>query len=188
IAIANDDLETARDRSAELDRLAEAFPAVPLEASALMARGALLLADGDPLAALEPLHRACSVWQELKVPYEAARARALRGRALIASGETDAGEQELRVARAALERLGASAASAGIPADAALSVSFPAGLTTREAEVLRLVASGKTNRDIAVELVLSVHTVSRHVQNIFAKLDVSTRAAATAYAFEHGLA
>ena len=65
---------------------------------------------------------------------------------------------------------------------------LPRGLTAREVEVLRLVATGKTNRDIAVELVISQHTVARHLQNIFAKLDVSSRAAATAFAFEHGLA
>ena len=64
---------------------------------------------------------------------------------------------------------------------------LPAGLTAREAEVLRLVADGRTNRDIAVELVISEHTVARHLQNIFAKIDVSSRSAATAFAFEHGL-
>jgi DNA-binding NarL/FixJ family response regulator len=65
---------------------------------------------------------------------------------------------------------------------------LPRGLTPREAEVLRLVAAGKTNRDIAVELVISEHTVGRHLQNLFAKIDVSSRAAATAFAYEHGLA
>jgi DNA-binding NarL/FixJ family response regulator len=65
---------------------------------------------------------------------------------------------------------------------------LPGGLTAREAEVLRLVAAGKTNRDIAVELVISEHTVARHLQNMFVKLDVSSRSAATAFAYEHGLA
>src|SRR5439155_120487 len=60
-------------------------------------------------------------------------------------------------------------------------------LSSRELEVLRLVASGKSNREIASTLVISEHTVARHVQNIFAKLGLSSRAAATAFAFEHDL-
>ncbi len=106
----------------------------------------------------------------------------------MVAGEADAGEQELRAARAVFEQLGAAGDAAAASSLLAESGSLPGGLTVREAEVLRLVASGKTNRDIAVELVLSPHTVGRHLQNIFAKLGVSTRAAATAYAFEHGLA
>jgi DNA-binding NarL/FixJ family response regulator len=68
------------------------------------------------------------------------------------------------------------------------ATALPRGLTAREAEVLRLVAAGRSNREIAAELVISEHTVARHLQNMFAKLDVSSRAAATAFAFEHGLA
>ena len=188
IAIANDDLETARDRTAELDDLAKGFPALPFEALALASQGAVLLADGDARGSLVPLRRACGLWQELKLPYETAQARVLCGRALIAAGESEAAEQEFRAARAVFERLGASADVAAVSRELAEPASLPAGLTAREAEVLRLVAAGKTNRDIAVELVLSVHTVGRHLQNIFAKLGVSTRAAATAYAFEHDLA
>jgi DNA-binding NarL/FixJ family response regulator len=65
---------------------------------------------------------------------------------------------------------------------------LPAGLTAREGEVLRLVASGCTNKDIAAALYLSEKTVARHLSNIFTKIDVPTRSAATAFAFEHGLA
>jgi DNA-binding CsgD family transcriptional regulator len=188
VALADDDLETARSRAAELEALAAAFPAPPFEALAAVARGSVLLAGGDPQTGLDALRRACGLWHDLKLPYETARARALCGRALMASGDADAGEQELRAARAVFEQLGAVADAAAIASLVGESSLLPAGLTAREAEVLRLVASGKTNRDIAVELVLSVHTVGRHLQNIFAKLGVSTRAAATAYAFEHGLA
>jgi DNA-binding NarL/FixJ family response regulator len=61
------------------------------------------------------------------------------------------------------------------------------GLTAREVEVLRLVAAGKTNKAIAAELVISEKTVARHLSNIFSKLGLGTRSAATAYAYEHGL-
>jgi DNA-binding NarL/FixJ family response regulator len=95
---------------------------------------------------------------------------------------------ELEAARQSFQELGAKSDLPGVedllgPATATL----PGGLTAREVEVLRLVAAGKTNRAIASELVLSEKTVARHVSNIFAKLDLSSRAAATAYAYEHGL-
>ena len=64
----------------------------------------------------------------------------------------------------------------------------PAGLTDREVEVLRLVAAGRTNKEIAAELYLSAKTVSRHLSNIFTKIGVTSRSAATAFAFEHDLA
>ena len=109
------------------------------------------------------------------------------GRALLTAGDEEGGRAEIRGALAAFDRLGASADL--VQANALLGPSdLPGGLTAREAEVLRLVAAGKTNRDIAVELVISEHTVARHLQNMFAKLGVSSRAGATAYAFEHDLA
>ena len=103
-------------------------------------------------------------------------------------GDEDGGEQELRVARAMFERLGAQLDVDAVDSLLGSPEQLPAGLTIREVEVLRLVASGKTNRDIAVELVLSEHTIGRHLQNIYGKIQVNTRAGATAYAFEHGLA
>ena len=145
------------------------------------------LAEGDGPTALENLRGACRTWHQLRLPYESARARVLYGIALRSAGVEEDAELELRSAISAFERLGATPDAA---ATAALlgGDERPRGLTVREIEVLGLVASGKTNRDIAVELVISEHTVARHLQNIFAKLDVSSRSAATAFAFEHGLA
>jgi DNA-binding NarL/FixJ family response regulator len=93
------------------------------------------------------------------------------------AGDEAGARLELQVAQRTFQRLGAGAGQA----------SLPAGLTTREAEVLRLVATGRSNREIAAELVLSEHTVARHLNNIFAKLGVSSRTAATAFAFERDL-
>ena len=112
----------------------------------------------------------------------------LYGVALRSAGDEEGAALELGAALDAFGRLGAAPDAAATAEFLGGQGGLPRGLTSREAEVLRLVASGKTNRDIAVELVISEHTVARHLQNMFAKLDVSTRSAATAFAFEHGLA
>ena len=109
------------------------------------------------------------------------------GTALRALGNAEGADLELRAALAAFERLGAEPDAAGVRA-VLEPAALPRGLSAREAEVLRLVAAGKSNREIASALVISEHTVARHLQNMFAKLDVSSRSAATAFAFEHGLA
>ena len=146
------------------------------------------LAQGDPESALVFLRRASQAWQELDAPYECARARALIAQACLELGDDDAAAMEREAARDALERLGAAPDIAAINAQAGRAGSRePHGLTPRELEVLRLVAAGQTNKSIAAELVLSERTVERHVSNIFAKLAVSSRAAATAFAFEHKL-
>ena len=187
VAIANGDLSTAEEDVATLESLVAAVPVPAIEALAVAARGSVLLASGDPQRAVTPLQRAREMWQEMRLPYETARTQLLLGRALIASGEADGGEDELRAALAVFERLGAVTEAARTEALLHVAHALPAGLTSREAEVLRALASGKTNRDIAIELVISEHTVGRHLQNIYAKLGVSTRAAATAFAFEHDL-
>jgi DNA-binding CsgD family transcriptional regulator len=187
-ALAAGDLETARTAAGELSDLAGAIDAPVLAASAATVEGSSRLADSDVPGALESLRRACATWQDLKLPYEAARARMLYGLALRAAGDEDDARLELRAALSAFERLGAAADAVKTSDLLAPSTSLPRGLTPREAEVLRLVAAGKTNRDIAVELVISEHTVARHLQNMFVKLDVSSRSAATAFAYEHGLA
>jgi DNA-binding NarL/FixJ family response regulator len=110
------------------------------------------------------------------------------GLALRDAGDEDDAALEFRAALATFERLGAAAEAAEASDLLGGPKALPRGLTAREAEVLRLVASGKTNRDIAVELVISEHTVARHLQNMFVKLDVSSRSGATAFAYEHGLA
>jgi DNA-binding NarL/FixJ family response regulator len=188
VALATNDLGTAASSSDELQSIAVDFGTPALEAAAAMARGALRLAEGNTVEALESLRRACAIWQQIKVPYETARSRMWYGLALRSAGDEEDARQELRAALSTFERLGAvpEARAAGEllgPRDA-----LPRGLTAREAEVLRLVASGRTNREIAGQLVLSEHTVARHVQNIFAKIGVSSRSAATAFAFEHDLA
>jgi DNA-binding CsgD family transcriptional regulator len=188
VAIANGDLEAATEADRELVALAGRFGAASVAATADTGSGALLLAQDDAPGALDRLRRAFATWHDLRLPYEAARARALAGRALIAIGDEGAGREELRAARAAFERLGAAADAAATAQRLGERTDMPGGLTEREAEVLRLVAAGRSNRQIATELVISEHTVARHVQNIFAKLAVSSRSAATAFAFEHGLA
>src|SRR5207244_7723425 len=127
------------------------------------------------------------VWQQVGAPYNAARARAALGRACLALKDLDGAALELDAARAVFERLGAVPDVAAIDALRSGETRGRDGLTGRELEVLRLVAAGKTNKAIARELCLSERTVDRHVSNIFTKLDVSTRSAATAYAYEHGL-
>lgn len=152
------------------------------------ATGRVQLAEGDITGALASLRRATAIWQDLRLPYETARTRVVFGRALRAAGDEDGAGGAFQAARATFEELGAASDAAEAGALAVGPSQLPAGLTAREAEVLRLVASGKTNRDIAVELVISEHTVARHLQNMFAKLGVSTRAAATAFAYSHDLA
>jgi DNA-binding CsgD family transcriptional regulator/tetratricopeptide (TPR) repeat protein len=188
VAIAGDELAIGRAAADELEAIATASEVPALGAAAAAARGAMHLAEGDMQGAIERLRHACTIWQELKLPYEAALARRAYGVALRAAGHDDDATMELRASLTAFERLGAVPDAATVRELLAEPVLLPRGLTAREAEVLRLVATGKTNRDIAADLVISEHTVARHLQNIFAKLDVTSRAAATAFAFEHGLA
>ena len=148
------------------------------------ARGTVLLASGDAPSAIAALRAACKAWRDLQMPYEVARTRFQLGLAYRAAGDDDAADLELDGARATFESLGAAVDLARIESAAPAE---PGVLTERECQVLRLVAAGKTNREIAAELVISEHTVSRHLQNMFMKLGVTSRAAATAYAYEHHL-
>jgi DNA-binding NarL/FixJ family response regulator len=188
IALAAADVPAARTAADELSEIAADLGMPFLHAVAAHATGAVLLAEGDPRAALTTLRRACTAWQELQAPYETARARVLIGLAHRAHGDTDTAELELDAARRVFRQLGAVPEVARVEALSGMATPRAArGLTAREVQVLRLVAAGKSNRAIAAELGISEHTVARHVQNIFAKLDVSSRSAATAFAFEHGL-
>ncbi|HJS50155.1 MAG TPA: LuxR C-terminal-related transcriptional regulator [Gaiellaceae bacterium] len=186
IVLASGDAEAAGRACLELEDLAERYESAMLGAMVAYARGAVHLAEGDARAGLAALRRAGDVWQWLEAPYEVARTRELIGLACRALGDEDAATLELDAARAAFEQLRALPDAKRVDASArALPSSH--GLTRRELEVLRLVASGRSNREIAAELVISEHTVARHVQNIFAKLNVSSRTAAVSFAFEHEL-
>jgi DNA-binding CsgD family transcriptional regulator len=187
--IACDALDQAGKAVAELTATAEELGAPMLRAMSDHQSGALQLALGDHDQALTVLRHAWRGWQDLSAPYGAARVRVLMTRAYLELGEPDSASMELDAARVSFEQLGAAADLVTInklsePAAAPTSGSI---LTQRETEVIRLLATGATNREIAVELVISEKTVARHVSNIFTKVDLSSRAAATAYAYEHGL-
>jgi DNA-binding CsgD family transcriptional regulator len=188
IMLAVGDVEEASGACRELQEISVRYKSVMLGAMGAHARGAVDLAQGDARAALLALRRAWQVWQELEVPYEVARVRVLLGVACRALGDNDTASLELEAAHEAFAQLGAApdlARAESLTRNATSVVGH--GLTQRELEVLRLVAAGGTNKDIAIDLVLSERTVDRHVSNIFAKLGVSSRTAATAYAYKHQL-
>jgi DNA-binding NarL/FixJ family response regulator len=188
IMLAAGETDAARAACDELEGITADYEGGMLDAVAAQTRGALLLAEGDAERALVALRRAARGWQELDAPYEAARARALVARGCRALGDEDAATMELAAARLALTELGAAPALAQVDALGKPAAPRDAhGLTARELEVLRLIAAGRTNKAIAAELVLSERTVERHVSNIFAKLGLSSRSAATAFAYQHEL-
>jgi ATP/maltotriose-dependent transcriptional regulator MalT len=188
IMLAGGEVEEARAAADELEALAQRYSSAMLRAIAAYERGAVELAGGDAAGALEFLRRALDDWRTLEAPYEVARTRVLIGRACRALDDTDACELELEAALADFVRLGAVPDAARVEQLLGRAPGRDAhGLSPRELEVLRLLAAGKSNREIAGTLVISEHTAARHVQNIFGKLRVSSRAAATAFAFEHGL-
>ncbi len=188
-ALAAGDLDAARTAADELDAIASGSTRPGAGGvRGDRARVAPARRGRRHRSALTSLRRATTLWQELRLPYEGARARMAYGLALREAGDEDDAALELRAALGAFERLGAAADAARASDLLGGPKALPRGLTAREAEVLRLVAAGKTNRDIAVELVISEHTVARHLQNMFVKLGVTSRSAATAFAFEHDLA
>jgi DNA-binding NarL/FixJ family response regulator len=183
------DVDGARSAADELTGIATEIEAPMLRTMAAHARGAVLLAEGDPRAALEALREAGDGWRSLQARYDGARTRVLVGLARRRLGDDDTAQLELDGARAVFVELGAVPDVERL--DRLASPVHPAGgatgLSPRELEVLRLVATGRTNHAIAAELVLSERTVARHLSNIFAKLGLSSRSAATAYAYEHDL-
>jgi DNA-binding CsgD family transcriptional regulator len=189
IMVAAGDLGTARAAADELAQIADELGAPVLHAMTGQATGAVLLGEGDARAAQVVLRRALVAWRDLDAPYEAARVRVLIGMVCRALGDDDGAEMEFDAARRAFERLGAAPDLARVDALSPTTAPEPPnGLTGREVEVLALVATGKTNRAIAADLFISEKTVARHVSNIFTKLGLSSRSAATAYAYEHQLA
>ncbi|MGH2588701.1 MAG: LuxR C-terminal-related transcriptional regulator, partial [Dehalococcoidia bacterium] len=188
IMLAAGDVPAARDAADELARIAAGSAAPFLHAGAAHAQGAVLLTEGDARAAVDAMRRAWTVWQDLEAPYEAARSRVLLGLAYRALHDHDTAAMELDAARWVFRQLGALPDVLRVESLTRTTAPRAAGgLTAREVEVLRLVAAGKSNRAIAADLFLSERTVDRHVSNIFTKLGVSARAAATAYAYEHDL-
>lgn len=192
IALEVGDVDAARAAVTDLRRSAASFDTPLVTAMCSTAEGAVLLREGQVGDASDALQTAATTWRGLDVPYEVARVRVLLGQACRELGDIDAAELELAAARSAFESLGAGPDVArvdrlavttrpGTPDD------YPDGLTAREVEVLRRVASGATNREIAAQLVISEKTVARHLSNIFTKIAVSSRAAATAYAYEQSL-
>ncbi len=186
IALAAGRLDVGQAASAELVRTAAQFGSSGLDAMASAARGACLLSDERPRDALVALQHACTLWRGLSADYEAARMGVLVARALDGLGSHEQADRERR--SAAEELMGMGLQPSAIEA-LGLDVHrpLPDGLTHREVEVLSLVASGRTNREVADQLVISEKTVARHLSNIFAKVNVSSRTALAAYAFEHGL-
>lgn len=187
ILIAGGHVVEARAACNELGAIARRQGSEALTALAAHAEGAAALAEGDVRTALPALRRACQAWQELDAPYDAARARILIAQACAGLGDEDAVSFELDAARDIFFRLGAAPDLARLDSRIRTNGRSDHGLTARELEVLRLIARGKSNREIAVALVISERTVARHVQNIFAKLRVSSRSSASVFAAENDL-
>lgn len=194
IMLAADDVDAARTATEELEQLAADFGAVYLHAVAASARGAVALADGDAHRACASFREAWRAWQELDAPYEAAEVRLSMAKACRELRDHDTAEMELSAARRTFEKLAAAPALAvamglsGTTADTAdTKDATDATLTRRELDVMRLVASGASNRDIARALSISEKTVARHLSNMFGKLGVTSRSGVTAYAYEHDL-
>jgi DNA-binding CsgD family transcriptional regulator len=188
IALASGDVAGARGGADELAGIAEDLDAPFLRATSAHALGAVLLAEQDARGALNSLRSAVATWRDLEAPYDDARARVLIGLACRALGDSDSAALELDAARQIFHRLGAATDEARVAALVSGPPRAPSGgLTAREVEVLGLVATGATNRAIAAQLGLSEKTVARHLSNIFTKLGLTSRAAATAFAYQHGL-
>jgi DNA-binding CsgD family transcriptional regulator len=182
------EIQEAHGACRELGEIAESFEADVLGAMAAHARGAIELAEGDAQSALGSLRRAGQVWQQIEAPYLAARVRMLVALACRALGDTEGAALEMEAAQCAFQELGAAPDVARIKSLTRQAATDQlTSLTPREVQVLRLVSAGKTNKAIAAELSLSEKTVDRHLSNIFTKLDVPSRAAATAYAYQHKL-
>ncbi len=188
IMLAVGNIDAATEAAAELAVIAADVDAPVLRAMAMQASSAVSLHRGDPRGALDAAQQAASAWAGLEAPYEHARSRLLAALACRDLGDRDSAHLEVDAARHTFEQLGAAPDLARLKALFPTAAPPAAGnLTTREIEVLALVARGKTNREIAAELTVSEHTVRRHLQNIFHKVGVTSRAAATAFVYEHGL-
>jgi ATP/maltotriose-dependent transcriptional regulator MalT len=183
VLLATGQHDQADATAAELKSIAGSFGCPPLQARADHAAALVALESGDPAAAMPLLRQACAVWERLGGRYETARCRVQLGRALRGLGDEQSAVTELAAARRTFAELGAAPAEQ--EAATLITPTYPSGLTAREVEVLRLVAAGKSNPEIAGQLFLSEKTVARHLSNIFTKIDVTSRTAAAAFAYEH---
>jgi ATP/maltotriose-dependent transcriptional regulator MalT len=187
IMIDGSDLPAARAAADELSSMTARCDARYLRALAAQARGCVLLAEGDAAGALKLLRQAWMDWQDTDAPREAARVRVALGLACRALGDEETAQLELEAAQRVFERLGAGADLARVNSLRASGGPSDRTLTSRERQILALIARGMTNRAIADALTISDRTVDRHVSNILTKLDLPSRSAATAYAYERGL-
>jgi DNA-binding NarL/FixJ family response regulator len=186
VQLAAEDAGAADDAARELDELASGHPNEVLTALSARARGCICLSKGDAQGALGPLRRAFFVWQGIGAPYLEACLQAELANAFESLGDREGAELSRAAARRVFERLEARVALSALGGGSGADEAPATGLSPRELEVLRLVASGKTNKEVAAGLQLSERTVDRHVANIFRKLNVATRAAATAMAYKQG--
>jgi DNA-binding CsgD family transcriptional regulator len=187
IALADGDVAAARGAAEQLGVVAARLRRPLPSALHLQLLGEVLLAEGSPEPALSALRRALDGWNDLEAVYDSARTRVQVAAGCRALGDDDGAEMELAAAARVFHRLGAVRDAAAATAGSRLAGRLPSGLTAREEEVLAHVAKGLTNRQIAERLVVSEKTVATHVGHILTKLGLPSRAAATAYAYEHGL-
>ena len=186
ILVAAGEADEASGLADELRRIADAFGCTALDAAAAHAAALVALANDDPRTAVAAARPAIERWTELGAPYEVARCRVVSGTALRSLGDEQAASSELALARSTFAELSAAPAERDVARTIA-PAEVPGGLSPREVEVLRLVAAGKSNAEIAADLVVAEKTVARHLSNIFTKLDVGSRTAAAAFAYDHGI-
>jgi DNA-binding CsgD family transcriptional regulator len=188
IMLAAGDIAVARVAADELWTIANVMDVPFVHGVAAYTQGAVLLAEGQARAAFDVLRSAADWWEELDLPYDVARLRVLIGLACRELGDREGEEMELDAAHRMFQQLGAAPDRARVEAlSQAASTRSPGGLSAREVQVLALVARGKSNREIGAELIISDRTVARHMSNIFTKLNLSSRTAASAFAFEHDI-
>jgi DNA-binding NarL/FixJ family response regulator len=182
IGLAAGHLAAATSAYEQLRRISETYPTPGFRAWADQAHGAVLVAASDPSTALAPLQAAAAAYYQMRAPYDAACVELLLAEAHRMRADQGEAETHGDAAGALFARLGLSS-----PASAPTQMTLPGGLTSREAEVLRQVAGGASNREVGNKLWISEATVRRHLANIFWKLGVSSRTAASAWAHQHGL-
>jgi DNA-binding NarL/FixJ family response regulator len=188
IVLAGGDVAAARVAGDELSSIAATWNTPLLHALSSYATGSILLAEGNARAALAALRRSAAGWRDLDAPYEGARTRVVMALACRALGDEGSTEMELDAARSVFQQLDAVPDLVRVKELASVMARRAAGgLSPREVQVLALLATGRTNRAIASELVISEKTVAAHVSSVFTKLGLSSRSAATAYAYEHRL-